>query len=155
MSRRDSDTGQALFAVLFSALAVAASFTLVTALAAHSVIAAVWALLATLTAGWLGFLHLGRVHEDRTRALREADREPLPAPPERPSVAEVITGHRLGRRIGDAERDIVVAALHTHYAAGRLDAAELDERIGQALAARTIDDLILAVRDLPSEVTGR
>lgn len=153
MSRRDADAGQTLFAVLFSALAVAASFTLVTELAAHPAIAATWALLATLGTGWLGFLYLGRVQEDRARSVGAPRRE-RPALEDR-TVAEVLVSHRSGRRIGDTERDVVVAALHTHYAAGRLDAAELDERIGQALAARTIDDLILAVRDLPSEVTGR
>ncbi|WP_026413694.1 DUF1707 SHOCT-like domain-containing protein [Actinomadura oligospora] len=52
-------------------------------------------------------------------------------------------------RVGDAERDAVALALHEHFAAGRLDRAELDERLGAALAARTLGDLRGVVRDLP------
>lgn len=52
-------------------------------------------------------------------------------------------------RIGDAERDAVTVALHGHFAEGRLDRAELDERLGTALAARTRGDLHAIVRDLP------
>ncbi|QFG20775.1 DUF1707 domain-containing protein [Actinomadura sp. WMMB 499] len=52
-------------------------------------------------------------------------------------------------RIGDAERDAVVVALHDHFAAGRLDRAELDGRMDAALAAKTRGDLAALVRDLP------
>ncbi|OLT30021.1 hypothetical protein BJF79_39920 [Actinomadura sp. CNU-125] len=52
-------------------------------------------------------------------------------------------------RIGDAERDAVVVALHDHFAAGRLDRAELDERMDAALAAKTRGELGALVRDLP------
>ncbi|MFP3969081.1 DUF1707 domain-containing protein [Actinomadura fulvescens] len=52
-------------------------------------------------------------------------------------------------RIGDAERDTVTTALHDHFAAGRLDQAELDERLDAALAAKTEGDLRTIVRDLP------
>lgn len=52
-------------------------------------------------------------------------------------------------RIGDAERDAVVVALHDHFAAGRLDRGELDERMDAALAAKTRGDLRALVRDLP------
>ncbi|RFU37704.1 DUF1707 domain-containing protein [Actinomadura logoneensis] len=52
-------------------------------------------------------------------------------------------------RVGDAERDAVALALHEHFAAGRLDRAELDDRLGAALAARTLGDLRAVVRDLP------
>ncbi|MFC5183392.1 DUF1707 SHOCT-like domain-containing protein [Actinomadura harenae] len=52
-------------------------------------------------------------------------------------------------RVGDAERDAVALALHEHFAAGRLDRAELDERLGAALAAKTLGDLRAVVRDLP------
>lgn len=54
-----------------------------------------------------------------------------------------------GLRIGDAERDAVVVALHDHFAAGRLDRAELDGRMDAALAAKTRGDLGALVRDLP------
>ncbi|MFC4911920.1 DUF1707 SHOCT-like domain-containing protein [Actinomadura gamaensis] len=52
-------------------------------------------------------------------------------------------------RVGDGERDAVALALHEHFAAGRLDRAELDERLDAALAAKTLGDLREVVRDLP------
>ncbi|MFI0371198.1 DUF1707 domain-containing protein [Actinomadura sp. 1N219] len=52
-------------------------------------------------------------------------------------------------RIGDAERDAVMLALHDHFAAGRLDTAELDERLDAVLSAKTRGDLRAHVRDLP------
>ncbi|MFB4300665.1 DUF1707 domain-containing protein [Actinomadura sp. NTSP31] len=59
------------------------------------------------------------------------------------------------RRIGDAERDVVVSALHGHFAVGRLDQAEMEERLAQALAAKTLGDLRRTVMDLPNEGMGR
>ncbi|MEV3921970.1 DUF1707 SHOCT-like domain-containing protein [Actinomadura coerulea] len=53
-------------------------------------------------------------------------------------------------RVGDAERDAVMVALHDHFAEGRLDRTELDERLESVLAARTRGDLRALVRDLPS-----
>ncbi|MFB4295662.1 DUF1707 domain-containing protein [Actinomadura sp. NTSP31] len=53
-------------------------------------------------------------------------------------------------RVGDAERDAVMVALHDHFAAGRLDRGELDERLDAALSARTHGDLRTLVRDLPA-----
>jgi hypothetical protein len=53
-------------------------------------------------------------------------------------------------RIGDAERDAVMVALHDHFAEGRLDRAELDERMEAVLGSRTRGDLRAIVRDLPS-----
>lgn len=53
-------------------------------------------------------------------------------------------------RIGDAERDAVMVALHDHFAAGRLDRGELDERLDAALSAKTRGDLRAPVRDLPA-----
>ncbi|RKS68860.1 uncharacterized protein DUF1707 [Actinomadura pelletieri DSM 43383] len=52
-------------------------------------------------------------------------------------------------RVGDADRDAVMLALHDHFAAGRLDRGELDERLDTALAAKTHGDLRALVRDLP------
>ena len=52
-------------------------------------------------------------------------------------------------RIGDVERDAVMVALHDHFAAGRLDRAELDERLDAVLSAKTRGDLSRLVRDLP------
>ncbi|WP_307801726.1 DUF1707 SHOCT-like domain-containing protein [Actinomadura violacea] len=53
-------------------------------------------------------------------------------------------------RIGDAERDAVMVALHDHFAAGRLDRGELDERLDAVLTAKTRGDLRALVRDLPA-----
>lgn len=53
-------------------------------------------------------------------------------------------------RVGDAERDEVVSALHEHFAQGRLDREELDERVTAALHARTVGDLRAVTSDLPA-----
>ncbi|MFD0900009.1 DUF1707 SHOCT-like domain-containing protein [Actinomadura sediminis] len=68
-----------------------------------------------------------------------------------PRTGEPRTGElRVGElRVGDTERDAVVVALHDHFAAGRLDRGELDERMDAALAAKTRGDLRALVRDLP------
>ncbi len=54
-------------------------------------------------------------------------------------------------RIGDAEREAAVRELGEHYAAGRLDAAEYEERTTAAYAARTADDLTPLFADLPRQ----
>lgn len=56
-------------------------------------------------------------------------------------------------RVGDAERDAVAVALHDHFAQGRLDRAELDDRLGATLSAKTMGELRKITRDLP-EPTG-
>jgi fatty acid desaturase len=58
-------------------------------------------------------------------------------------------------RASDAEREQVAEALRTHAAAGRLDAEELDERMGRALAARTRAELEPLVADLPEPAPQR
>jgi DUF1707 SHOCT-like domain len=52
-------------------------------------------------------------------------------------------------RTSDADRDRAAALLRDHFAAGRLDAAELDERLATALDAKTFGDLHRVVADLP------
>ena len=52
-------------------------------------------------------------------------------------------------RIGDAERDRAVSALGDHYAAGRLNREEFDERVDLAMAARVDGDLDPLFVDLP------
>ncbi|MEV0593564.1 DUF1707 SHOCT-like domain-containing protein [Nonomuraea cavernae] len=52
-------------------------------------------------------------------------------------------------RIGDAEREHTMTALREHFAQGRLDHEELDQRLGQTLAARTAGDLARVTADLP------
>jgi hypothetical protein len=53
-------------------------------------------------------------------------------------------------RASDADRDAVLSDLSEHFQAGRLTAAELDERTGRALAARTWGELAELVADLPA-----
>jgi GntR family transcriptional regulator len=44
-------------------------------------------------------------------------------------------------RVSDAEREAVSSRLAEHFAAGRLDQAELDDRVGRAMTAKTRADL--------------
>jgi hypothetical protein len=57
-------------------------------------------------------------------------------------------------RIGDAERDQAAEYLRNHLAEGRLDRLEFDERLTQALSARTADDLTPLFSDLPGPKPG-
>ena len=52
-------------------------------------------------------------------------------------------------RVSDAERQATADQLKAHFAAGRLDMDEYDERLQQALAAKTRRDLDDLLRDLP------
>ncbi|GII76432.1 hypothetical protein Sru01_14140 [Sphaerisporangium rufum] len=52
-------------------------------------------------------------------------------------------------RVGDAERDAVMADLREHFAQGRLTHEELGERLDAALAARTAGELRRVTADLP------
>lgn len=56
---------------------------------------------------------------------------------------------RLPVRIGDAERDVALRELGDHFAAGRIDESEFDERATAALAARTQPELDVLFADLP------
>lgn len=52
-------------------------------------------------------------------------------------------------RIGDAEREAATARLGDHFAAGRLDHEEYDERLDAIWSARTRADLDVLFWDLP------
>ena len=52
-------------------------------------------------------------------------------------------------RVSDAERNAVAELLGQHYADGRLDQAEFDERVSRAMAAKTRGDLEGIFDDLP------
>jgi hypothetical protein len=52
-------------------------------------------------------------------------------------------------RVSDAERNSVAELLGQHYADGRLDQAEFDDRIGRTMAAKTRGDLAGLFDDLP------
>jgi len=52
-------------------------------------------------------------------------------------------------RVSDADRAAVAEQLGVHYADGRLDQAEFDERISRTMAAKTRGDLAGLFDDLP------
>jgi hypothetical protein len=52
-------------------------------------------------------------------------------------------------RVSDADRNAVAELLTKHYAEGRLDQGEFDERVGQTMAAKTRGDLAGLFDDLP------
>jgi len=54
-----------------------------------------------------------------------------------------------GLRIGDAERATAADRLAWHFSHGRLDQAELDDRLGRAMHATTAADLTGLFADLP------
>lgn len=56
-----------------------------------------------------------------------------------------------GIRVGDAERDQAVNLLGEHYAAGRLDQQEFQERADQALQATLSSELDPLFADLPAD----
>jgi hypothetical protein len=53
-------------------------------------------------------------------------------------------------RVADADRERVATELREHFAAGRLTADELDEKLGLAYAARTAGELQTLRANLPS-----
>ncbi len=55
-------------------------------------------------------------------------------------------------RIGDAEREVATARLGDHFAAGRLEHEEYDERLDAIWSARTRSDLDQLFWDLPAAV---
>lgn len=56
------------------------------------------------------------------------------------------------QRIGDAERERATSLLAQHYADGRLDHEEYDERLDAIWTARTHQDLAVLFADLPRPV---
>jgi|SRR5208282_3769316 len=52
-------------------------------------------------------------------------------------------------RVSDAERQAAADRLAEHFADGRLDQAEFDERVGRAMSAKTQADLSALFADLP------
>ena len=65
------------------------------------------------------------------------------------TAADQMTAGPAGLRVSDAERDAVAAELAEHLKDGRLDTAEFDERVGQAVTAKTRGDLDRLLADLP------
>jgi hypothetical protein len=57
-------------------------------------------------------------------------------------------------RVGTAERSEVADALSQHFAEGRLDTTEFNERTEQAMTAKTRADLSTLLTDLPGHAAG-
>jgi hypothetical protein len=79
-------------------------------------------------------------HRSHHRAVRRRATAPAPSGPV---------------RVGDADRERVVELLRGHAVAGRLDADELDERLGRAYAARYGAELQAVLAELPTEPERR
>jgi len=62
-------------------------------------------------------------------------------------------GEELALRAGDRDRERAAEELRRHHLEGRLDADELEERLGRTYGARTLGDLAGLLNDLP--VLGR
>lgn len=52
-------------------------------------------------------------------------------------------------RVGDAERDAAAADLGDHYAAGRLNLDELNQRLDAVFSSKTFGQLLQVMADLP------
>ena len=63
----------------------------------------------------------------------------------------MVTGSDDSMRVSDAERDATVRTLGEQAAVGRLTLAELEDRAGQALTAKTRGELAVLTSDLPQE----
>lgn len=61
---------------------------------------------------------------------------------------------RTALRASDADREQVVERLRTAAAEGRLQADELEDRLGTAFSARTYGELDVLVSDLPGSGVG-
>jgi hypothetical protein len=57
-------------------------------------------------------------------------------------------------RVSDAEREAAAAELREHFASGRLNQDELEERLASVFAAKTRGDLNALFTDLPSSGHG-
>jgi hypothetical protein len=57
-------------------------------------------------------------------------------------------------RVSDAEREAAAAELQEHFASGRLDQDELNDRLSAVFAAKTRGDLNALFTDLPSSGHG-
>lgn len=74
-------------------------------------------------------------------------------PDRRLKLAQTVLVER-NLRASDADRDRAADTLRRNFAEGRLSAEEFDERLGAALAARTVGHLADLVEDLPQDPGG-
>ena len=69
-------------------------------------------------------------------------------------AAEVMVAAGQEMRVSDAEREAAASQLREHFASGRLNSDDLDERLTAAFAAKTRGDLDALFTDLPSGGLG-
>ena len=69
--------------------------------------------------------------------------------PEDRKSASVPSVARRDMRVSDVDRQSVVDELRVHYSLGRIDLAELEDRVSAALASRVRGDLEPLLDDLP------
>src|SRR5580700_2201344 len=77
---------------------------------------------------------------------------PAPSSPPRTRTSSLRRRLSYGQpdlRVSDAERSEVADRLAEHYGEGRLDEAEFNERVDQAMRAKTRSDLAGLFDDLP------
>ncbi len=67
-----------------------------------------------------------------------------------PRLHELDAHHSSNDLASDADRERVTLELRDHFATGRLNLDDLNERLEKALRARTKGDLSMITRDLPS-----
>lgn len=77
------------------------------------------------------------------RSYKQVEQDALNRPQRHPILSS-------DQRIGDAERDKMITELGIHFAAGRLDAGEYDDRSTVAVNAKTAGDLDKCLTDLPA-----
>jgi hypothetical protein len=95
---------------------------------------------------------------DREAAASGADRDTAPSDEDREAAPIGAGGAELaaaGIRASDADRERVAALLRDHAAAGRLEPAELEDRLERTYAARYGDDLRAVLAELPPEPAPR
>jgi Domain of unknown function (DUF1707) len=90
----------------------------------------------------------------RLDPMRHASAMTRPTPSSQPRTRGLAPRFRYGYtdqhiRVSDAERTEVSDRLAAHFAEGRLNQAEFDERVAQAMSAKTRGDLSGLFDDLP------
>jgi hypothetical protein len=111
---------------------------------------AIWPVGMTALSTWMVYKWLSLATR---RQAQHRPNKPVRVPERRPHVDPYYARFEPARdrsmRIGDAERDQVISELGAHFAAGRLDMAEYDERSTAAIAAKTHGELSRTLAHLP------
>lgn len=127
-------------------LCIVAIFLMIGLILVEITVPAIWPVGASLLSIWL----ILRTLIPKPRTVHSTFLEPS----ERVTARYITAYHRnmgfnVNHRIGDTERDQVISELGVHFAAGRLDHDEYDERATQALVAKRQRDLADVLDELP------